>query len=69
MVKCRECKVGRLTIVGTGYYGDTVEVECESCGECYEVEPDGLDEGGMEWVWAKMKDEERKMMSDEDEEE
>jgi hypothetical protein len=59
MTKCRECKEGDLKIVGTGYLGDTVEVECPSCGECYEVEPDGLDMAGEEWVIAKMKDMEK----------
>lgn len=59
MAKCRECKIGKLKILGTGYYGDTVEVECQNpkCGEVYEVEPDGLGMGGMEWVEAKMLDE------------
>ena len=55
MRKCRECG-GNLIITGSGIYGDTVEVECQDCGECYEVEPDGLGEAGFEWVEAKMKD-------------
>ena len=55
MANCRECK-GKLKILGTGVYGDTVEVECQACGECYEVEPDGLGDAGFEWVDAKMKD-------------
>ncbi len=49
-VKCRECG-GELKIVGTGGYGDTIRVLCyqdDRCGEEYEVEPDGLGEGGME---------------------
>lgn len=54
MKKCRECGIGTLQIVGTGYYGDTVEVECNHCGEFYEVEPDGLGMGGMELVEAQM---------------
>ena len=40
--------------MGTGYLGDTIEVECQDCGECYEVEPDGLGEAGMEFVDAQM---------------
>ena len=52
--ECRECG-GKLEILGTGCY-DGVEVECLECGECYEVEPDGLGEGGMEWVEAKVKE-------------
>jgi ssDNA-binding Zn-finger/Zn-ribbon topoisomerase 1 len=56
MAKCRECGKGKLKILGTGGFGDTVEVECQNpkCGEIYEVEPDGLGEGGLEWVAAKM---------------
>ena len=50
---CRECN-GELEIIGTGYYNDTIEVECQKCGECYEVEPDGLGEAGMEMVDAQM---------------
>ena len=53
---CRECG-GKLKILGTGEFGDTVEVECTACGEDYEVEPDGLGDGGMEWVDAMMMDE------------
>jgi len=51
---CRECKTGKLKIMGTGFYGDTIEVECQKCGECYEVEPDGFGEGGLEFVEAQM---------------
>jgi len=56
MAKCRECETGTLEIIGTGYYGDTIEVECNNpdCGEVYEVEPDGLGEGGLEMVEAQM---------------
>lgn len=59
MSKCRECETGDLKILGTGGFGDTVEVECQNpnCREEYEVEPDGLGDGGMEWVMAKMIDE------------
>lgn len=55
MKKCRECG-GELKIQGTGFYGDTIEVECSSCGEYYEVEPDGLGDAGFEWVDAMMID-------------
>ena len=54
--RCRECGEGRVKVIGTGYYGDTVEVECNECGASYEVEPDGLGEAGFEWVEGKMKD-------------
>jgi len=59
--KCRECETGELKIIGTGMYGDTVEVECQNpeCSEMYEVEPDGLGDAGMEWVEAKMMEMER----------
>ena len=53
--KCRECG-GELKILGTGGYGDTVEVECQNCHDVYEVEQDGLGMGGMEWGEAKMID-------------
>ena len=53
MNKCRECG-GKLEILGVGIYGDTIEVECQICGECYEVEPDGLGDAGMEFVEAQM---------------
>ena len=44
---CRECG-GELEIIGTGYHGG-IEVECLNCGEFYEVESDGLGEGGEEY--------------------
>ena len=49
---CRECKKGQLKIIGMGPYEDTIIVECQECGEEYEVEPDGLDQGCMEMVEA-----------------
>jgi hypothetical protein len=49
---CRECKKGTLRITGLGAYEDTILVECPECGEEYELEPDGLGEGGMEMVEA-----------------
>jgi len=51
--KCRECD-GELKILGVGCYGDTIEVECQKCGDIYEVEPDGLGDGGLEFVDAQM---------------
>lgn len=50
MEKCRECG-GNLKILGIGF-NDGVQVECQICGDEYEVEPDGLGMGGMEWVEA-----------------
>ena len=55
MNECRECG-GELTILGTGSYGDTIEVECQKCGECYEVESDGLGMAGEEMEMALMAD-------------
>lgn len=55
MNKCRECN-GELEILGTGYYGDTVHVQCKKCKVDYEVEMDGLGMAGEEWILAKMKD-------------
>ena len=56
MAKCRECGKGYLVILGTGYLGDLIEVECQDpeCNEIYEVEPDGLGDGGFEFVEAQM---------------
>ena len=58
MAKCRQCKTGTLKILGTAGFGDTIEVQCQNpdCDEIYEVEPDGLGEGGFEWVDAMMMD-------------
>jgi hypothetical protein len=53
--KCKECD-GELEINGTGYYGDTIEVECSKCHEVYEVESDGLGEAGEEFIDACMAD-------------
>jgi hypothetical protein len=53
MRKCRECGSDDINIVGTGFYGDTVEAECQTCGCMFEVGPDGFGEGGLEWVEAK----------------
>lgn len=49
---CRECGEGPVQVTGTGFYDDTILVECPHCGEEYELEPDGLGEGGFEMVEA-----------------
>lgn len=56
MYKCRECKKNTLKIVGTGSYDDTIEVACDNakCLAEYDVEPDGLGQGGMEFADAQM---------------
>jgi hypothetical protein len=51
---CRECGTGKMVIVGSGSYDDTIEIECNNCGDYQELEPDGLGEGGLEWVEAMM---------------
>ena len=58
MAKCRECSLGELEILGTSGFGDTIEVECKNpeCNEIYEVEPDGLGDGGFEFVEAQRMD-------------
>jgi ssDNA-binding Zn-finger/Zn-ribbon topoisomerase 1 len=58
MAKCRECGIGKLNILGTSGFGDTIEVECQNpeCNEIYEVEPDGLGMGGLEFVDAQIMD-------------
>ena len=57
MRKCRECG-GEIKILGTSFYGDGIEAKCQSCGEYYEIEPDGFGEGGLEMVEAQMIQEE-----------
>lgn len=56
MRNCRECKIGTLQITGLNHYGDGIMVACQNpnCLEEYELEPDGLGEGGMEMVYAQM---------------
>ena len=58
MSKCPECN-GKLKILGTGGFGDTIVVKCQNpdCGEFFELEPDGLGMGGLEFVEAQMMDE------------
>ncbi len=58
MAKCRECSLGELEILGTGGFGDLIEVECKNpeCNEIYEVESDGLGDGGFEFVEAQRMD-------------
>lgn len=51
---CPECENANLKIIGVGVYGDTIEAECPECGESFELEPDGFDEGGMEMIEALM---------------
>jgi len=52
-----------------GHWEDTILVECPECGEEYEVEPDGLDEGGMEMVEAwEIEQKNRRREEQEDEE-
>jgi len=50
-----------------GPYEDTIIVECPECGEEYELEPDGLGEGGMEMVEAFEIEMKRTEKEDEDE--
>ena len=53
--KCRsESCDGTLIIQGVAGFNDLIEVECNKCKDCYEVEPDGLGEGGLEMVDAMM---------------
>lgn len=55
MRKC-ECG-GKFQILGTGGFGDTIEIECMACGDFFDIEPDGLGMGGLEFVEAQMMDE------------
>ena len=63
---CRECKKGQLKIIGMGPYEDTIIVECQECGEEYEVEPDGLGDGAMEMVEAWEIEQKRRQQEDEE---
>ena len=49
---CRECKKGRVEVIGMGEFGDSIIVACVECDEEYELEPDGLGEGCEELVEA-----------------
>lgn len=64
---CRECKKGTLKVIGMGPYEDTIIVECQECGEEYELEPDGLGEGGMEMVEAFEIEQKRRQQEDQEE--
>jgi len=57
---CRECQGGPLKVIGVGGFEDTIIVECPSCGEEYELEPDGLGEGCMEMLEAFMLEQSRR---------
>jgi len=63
---CRECKKGQLKIIGMGPYEDTIIVECQECGEEYEVEPDGLGDAGYEMVEAWEIEQKRRQQEDEE---
>lgn len=65
MDKCRTCGK-ELKILGLGFYGDTIEVECVACGDTYEVEPDGLGEGGLEFIEAQRIQREFDILEDRD---
>jgi len=53
-MKCSECN-GQLRVLGIKAGNDSVIMAgCTKCGEVYELEPDGMGEGGMEWVEAMM---------------
>jgi transcription elongation factor Elf1 len=48
--KCRECG-GRLQV--TDAEDDLMTVECLECGEIYNTEIDGLNDGGIDY-WPRM---------------
>jgi hypothetical protein len=45
---------GTLEIQGIAGFNDLIEVQCNKCEDVYEVEPDGLGDGGLEMVDAMM---------------
>jgi len=49
METCKECG-GKLEVIDAD--DATIIVECKECHEVYQLEPDGLGEGGFEWVDA-----------------
>lgn len=49
---CRECGEGTLKLVDADDI--SIYIQCQECHEEYSVEPDGLGEGGLEWVEAMM---------------
>jgi len=65
--RCRECRKGRLKVIGLGPYEDTIEVECDECGESYEVEPDGLGDAGLEMVEAHEAEQKRRQQEEAEE--
>jgi hypothetical protein len=51
--KCRNEKCdGTLIIQGVAGFNDLIEVECDKCQDNFELEPDGLGDGGLEMVEA-----------------
>lgn len=57
MYKCQECEKVTLKILGIDEeYGDCIVVGCtnKECFAEYKVEPDGLGQGGMEFVKAQI---------------
>lgn len=44
--KCRTCS-GQLQIVGVD--DATMDVECTECNDCYTVEPDAFNDGGIKY--------------------
>ncbi len=50
--KCPECNKGWLKPVGICGFDDLIEAECNNCHEVFELEQDGLGEGGLEFIDA-----------------
>lgn len=48
-MRCRECD-GQLRVFGIKAGNDSIIMAgCTQCGKVYELGPDGLGQGGMEW--------------------
>lgn len=50
--RCRSCRTGRLTIVDADDV--TMTVECDECGDTYDVETDAFGDGCMKYYFPFM---------------
>lgn len=50
--RCRSCKTGRLTIIDADDV--TMTVECDECGDTYDVETDAFGDGCMKYYFPFM---------------
>lgn len=53
--KCFRCKTGNLEVIDVD--NCSITVFCDECNEEYRIEPDGLGQGGLEWIDAMIRKE------------